>query len=166
MTEIYHRKKNQLGEIEKHKELIEKQLFPADYKKLGQAMDYVHLYAKVLKVISPKKTRTGFQEIRNIIALTHEQELIMIDVQDRSFIDSASFPKENSFVYFQNLTYTNTMEINKKDLSFVMHEEPVKPNEVNQKHFIYDTYKLSVRSQYKLVTANLNEHTSSLKLLS
>lgn len=110
-----------MDEIENHKKMIELELFPLEYKQKGEVNDYIHLYAKLLKVISPKKNK-GFQEVRNIIALTHEQELIMIDVQDRSFIDSASFPKENSFVYFQNLAYTNTMEINKKDLSFVMHE--------------------------------------------
>ena len=72
MTEIYHRKKNQQDEIEQHKQLIEKELFPLEYKLKGEVMDYIHLYAKVLKVISPKKNKTGFQEVRNIIALTHE----------------------------------------------------------------------------------------------
>lgn len=42
-------------------------------------------------------------ELRKIIAITHEQDFVVIEVADRSFIEMAIFPKEGSYVYFENL---------------------------------------------------------------
>lgn len=65
----------------------------------------VHLYAYTLKYITSKHPATGASELRKIIALTHEQELIAIDIMDRSFIDPSAFPKEGSYIQFENLNY-------------------------------------------------------------
>ena len=50
--------------------------------------------------------------------MSHEGDLISIEVQDRSFIDSAVFPKDNQYVYFENLSYMHSIVIDKRDLSF------------------------------------------------
>jgi hypothetical protein len=37
---------------------------------------------------------------------------------DRSFIDLAAFPKEGSYIYFENLNYVQSLLLDKKNLSF------------------------------------------------
>ena len=44
-------------------------------------------------------------EVLKILAMTHDQEIVCIDNWDKSFICAKAFPKEKTFVYFDNLTY-------------------------------------------------------------
>ena len=123
MTQLRHKKLKQVEIIKKHQEMVEKQVFPSELKARARAglqpdtvlagpdnEDWVNtadvqLYAYTLKYILSKHPVTGASELRKIIALTHEQEIIAIDIMDRSFIDPLAFPKEGSYIWFGNLNY-------------------------------------------------------------
>ena len=95
----------------KYPELVEKQLFPSQMKSLSSDFDQVdvQLYAFSLKNMTCKHHITGLPQLRKIIALTHEQDVIVIDVMDRSFIDPITFPKEGSYLYFENVNFIHSI---------------------------------------------------------
>ena len=80
---------------------------------------------------------------------------------DRSFIDPATFPKEGSYLFFQNINFIHSIQLYQKDLSFEIFENPKLPTEKDN-HIIYDQYKLTTKSSFKLSSVNFNEHTQAL----
>ena len=65
--------------------------------------------------------------------------MVSIDIQDNTFIDQYVFPKENQFVYFENLNYIHSILIDKRDLSFKILEQDQK--EINKNlYYTYDCY--------------------------
>ena len=55
-----------------------------------------------------------------MLVLTAEQEIICVDIVDRGFILATTFPKENSYVFFDNLVYENTTMIDHRNSKFEM----------------------------------------------
>ena len=107
----------------------------------------------------------GFAEVRKIIGMTHEQDIVAIDITDRSFILSSAFPKEGSMIYVENLNFIQTSKVSKSDLSFEVFDCPLMNSNCSDTHLIYDLYKLSTKSCYKQVFPSTNDFTSTLKLL-
>tara|TARA_B110000285_G_C14815349_1_gene463911 strand:- start:55 stop:435 length:381 start_codon:yes stop_codon:yes gene_type:complete len=123
----------------KYPELVEKQLFPSQMKALSSDFDQVdvQLYAFSLKNMTCKHHITGLLQLRKIIALTHEQDVVVIDVMDRSFIDPVTFPKEGSYLYFENINFIHSIQLDQKDLSFEIFENPKHLTE-KERHISYD----------------------------
>ena len=59
--------------------------------------------------------------------LTAEREILCIEAWDKSFILSKTFPKENTYVFLDNLTYTQTVLIRKKENTIDTFLNPVEP---------------------------------------
>ena len=66
----------------------------------------INIHAYVLKLISVKNSNSGDLELWKVLAVTHEQEIVCIEVYDRSFIITSTFPKESNFIFLDNLTYS------------------------------------------------------------
>ncbi len=95
-----------------------------------------------------------------------------MEIWDKHFVTSKAFPKEKNYVAFDHLTYAQTVLVKKKD-SFELFQSPlVAETKLNatspalaKAQFTYDTLKLTVKSMFKLASANTNEQTQTLKLL-
>ena len=98
------------------------------------------------------------------LVLTSEQDIACIEVAERGFIFKAAFPKEGSYIFLDNLQFICCTKIYHKDLSFENFDEMISVAEENEvKDFmIYDTFRLSTLSDYKLTTALSNEHTKQI----
>ena len=110
-------------QIEKNKGLIEKSLSLNEFKRKygndadkGLAKDAdITFYGYVLKVISSKNKYTGELEVMKAVVMTHDQEIVLIECWDKQYIFAKSFPKEKSYIFFDNLTYLNSVLVSKKD---------------------------------------------------
>ena len=80
--------------------------------------------------------------------MTPDQNLACINIAEKGFIIQASFPKENAFVRVSNIQFVNCTRIDHRDLSFETFDTavPVDPNESEDSHFVYDTFKFTTNS--------------------
>ena len=78
--------------------------------------------------------------------------MIVIEIADRSYFEPSIFPKEGSYLHFENLLYQNSFKVNKDDLSFKSFEHPLHDS-------TYDLYRLTTKSCYRLTQPSYNEHT-------
>ena len=104
-----------------------------------------------------------------MLALTSEQEIVCIDTWDKQFILARAFPKEKSYIFFDNLSYMSSVLVRKRD-SFEVFPSPVlaemkAAGSATKQQFIYDVVKLTVKSHFKMSVASHNEQTQTLKLL-
>lgn len=76
------------------------------------------MYAINLKNITAKVG--GVNQLRQIIVFTHESQYAVIEISDPNFIDPACFLKEQSLIYFENLTFCYSMNLQTSDLSFTI----------------------------------------------
>lgn len=44
--------------------------------------------------------------------LTHEQDILCVEITDRGYILANCFPKENSYIVLDNLTYESSFKLN------------------------------------------------------
>ena len=143
-----HKKQGNTDLIKKHLEMAEQQVVPSElydlcnekleaYNSNWQSKD-VQFYLYTLKHITSKHPHTGAVELRKVIGLTHEQQYVVLDILDRTFIDSAVFPKEGSFIVFENLQYLQSVSIDQRDLSFTVFTNPSENNQTE--FFCYDLY--------------------------
>lgn len=74
------------------------------------------------------------------------------------------FPKLNSYIYLDGLTFEQSGTICHKDLSFVTHYFPTRSeNSGDTDYFNYHTMKFSTKSHFKMSAASANADTISLK---
>jgi hypothetical protein len=76
---------------------------------LLESTNEISFFAYIHKLISMKNPQTNDQELWKILALTHEQEIVCIEITERSYILSKTFPKEGSYVQFENLQYSQSI---------------------------------------------------------
>ena len=64
------------------------------------------MYGYILKIIQQKsidKMTHGLIEVWKFLVLTSEQGLVCVEVADRGFILKDAFPKENTFIFLDNI---------------------------------------------------------------
>ncbi|CDW88389.1 breast cancer type 2 susceptibility protein [Stylonychia lemnae] len=183
--------KKQLELIDQYKELEEKSINFQEFKKNYYGLKReaeIQVCGFVLKLISIKannqsnvqnqqqhvatsNVQSDQGELWKFLILTHEQEILCIEIQDKSFILTQVFPKEGQYIFLDNLCYLQSIYLQKKNTSILTFQEPqttlstssLLPQDNNS--FYYDVLKMSVRSLYKMIPANHNESTQTLKLL-
>eukprot|EP00347_Sterkiella_histriomuscorum_P014076 403362253 len=172
--------KKQQDLIEQYKQLQEHSLSLSDFRAKFYSVSKDHditVVGYLLKVISQKSQQNQYgssaatqlnEEIWKIMILTHEQEIVCIEIQEKGFIPTKVFPKEGSYLLFDNLTYQQTVLLKRKDASIQMFETPQDSKTLIQDHknqFLYDVLKMSIKGSYRMVTANQSEETQTIKLL-
>lgn len=175
MTHLYHRKRNDIEAINRHKQMIEKKLYPLEFKtEVANGVEppesCVHFYGYLLTSVCSKSTMGPKESmLRSFIALTHEGEIASVDVLDPNFIHEDVFPKEDSYFYVENLTYVTMTVIKKSDLSFKHIDDP---NSVGKestskysRNFSYASYKMTSKSSFRTASANSNDQSMALKAL-
>jgi hypothetical protein len=102
--------------ITSYKALAEKQSMTlAEFKRRYNEMDTsqpidIGFYCYILKIIASKD-----QDVLKVLAMSQDQEVVCIEVWDKNYITAKAFPKEKSYVYFDNLTYCQSVLVKKKD---------------------------------------------------
>jgi hypothetical protein len=56
--------------------------------------------------------------------MSQDQELVCIEIFDKQFISGKAFPKEKSYIFFDNLNYIQSVLVRKKD-SFELFQSPL-----------------------------------------
>ena len=83
------------------------------------------VFGFVLKVVGCKNLHYSSEsDVWKVILLTSEQELLCIEIVEKGFILAGCFPKENSYIFMDNLVYSETTRIIPKDLSFRTYLRP------------------------------------------
>ena len=68
------------------------------------------IYGYILKIICQKsigKLAHNMMEVWKFIVLTSEQSLACIEIADRGFVLQSAFPKENSYIFIDNLKFVS-----------------------------------------------------------
>lgn len=114
--------------------------FKKNYYQLKRDSD-IFMYGYVLRIISSKNASTNELEMQKALVLTAERDIICVEVWDKSFILSKTFPKENTYVFLDNLTYMQTVLIKKRENTIETYTNPVEPAAIaqdDQRIFVYD----------------------------
>lgn len=104
----------------KYAEMIEvsKELTNASLVEGGGDEEY-SVSGYLLKILTKKMNKGGQeQEVWKFFLMTAENEIVCVDVLDRGFIYQRCFPKENSYIFLDNVGMDSFTVINHTDLSF------------------------------------------------
>ena len=106
--------------LERYRALAEHSCTLADFKRrylefaTPSSVD-VGFHCYLLKVISSKNAVTQEQEVSKVVVLTQDQEVVCIELWDRQFVWQRAFPKERTYVQFDNLSYIHSVLVKKRD---------------------------------------------------
>lgn len=82
-----------------------------------------------------------------VIAVTAMNEMVCIEIVDRGFVRNSVFPKVNSFVLFDNLSYAESVVVSHNDLSFQQFDRPPAAGSDHLLNsFVYHHLRFSLKS--------------------
>lgn len=84
----------------------------------------VYQFGQSPSASAPATKNSGDEEVWKILILNQDQELVCVEVQERGFIPAKSFLKEGSYIHFENLTYSKSVLLKKRDTAIQVFNTP------------------------------------------